>query len=223
MTTEPPTASPDLSPPNPAPSPAAASSPLACGLAAVASSCCRHRLWLWARRHRLFPPPPCPLLTLAATLVAHENTLIFYLSLPYSSAIDVCWPRSAAWASDAARRGAVVCEAGRLARESNQDRRCLASAGAARALATAIADSSVSSVLLDDVLAARVLVMPLDEEAIGSSTASVALLANVAKHGDLQSRLRAAVNVREIVVLSSCCSRNGGATTAIDLSDHHRH
>uniref|UniRef100_A0A0E0ABT0 Uncharacterized protein n=1 Tax=Oryza glumipatula TaxID=40148 RepID=A0A0E0ABT0_9ORYZ len=65
--------------------------------------------------------------------------------------------------------------------------------------------------------------MPLDEEAIGSSTASVALLANVAKHGNLQSRLRAAVNVREIVVLSSCCSRNGGATTAIDLSDHHRH
>jgi hypothetical protein len=74
MTTEPPTASPDLSPPNPAPSPAAASSPLACGLAAVASSCCRHRLRLWARRHRLFPPPPCPLLTLAATLVARRSS-----------------------------------------------------------------------------------------------------------------------------------------------------
>lgn len=70
--------------------------------------------------------------------VSDKNTLTFYLSLPYSSAIDVCWPRSAAWASDAARRGAVVCEVGRLARESNQDRRCLASAGAARALATAI-------------------------------------------------------------------------------------
>uniref|UniRef100_A0A0E0M555 U-box domain-containing protein n=1 Tax=Oryza punctata TaxID=4537 RepID=A0A0E0M555_ORYPU len=136
---------------------------------------------------------------------------------------------AAARAGDVARCGAAVREVGRLARESDRDRRCLASAGAARALAAAVAsfavaaDSSASSVLLDDVLAALVLVMPLDEEAIvaiGSSTASVALLANVAKHGDLQRRLQAVVVIREIVALSSCCSRNGAATTAIDLSDN---
>uniref|UniRef100_A0A0E0B7C8 U-box domain-containing protein n=1 Tax=Oryza glumipatula TaxID=40148 RepID=A0A0E0B7C8_9ORYZ len=137
---------------------------------------------------------------------------------------------AAARAGDAARCGAAVREVGRLARESDRDRRCLASAGAARALAAAVASfaaasdsASASSVLLDDVLAALVLVMPLDEEAIvaiGSSAASVALLANVAKHGDLQRRLQAVVVIREIVALSSCCSRNGGAATAIDLSDN---
>uniref|UniRef100_A0A0E0LTV5 U-box domain-containing protein n=1 Tax=Oryza punctata TaxID=4537 RepID=A0A0E0LTV5_ORYPU len=84
-------------------------------------------------------------------------------------------------------------------------------------------DSSASSLVLDGVLAALVLVMPLDKEAIvpiGTSTASVALLASVAKQGDLQRRLQAVVLIREIVALSSCCSRNGGATTAIDLSDN---
>lgn len=55
MTTEPPTASPDPSHPDPAPSPAAASSPLACGLAAIASSRCRHRL-----RPLDLPPSPLP-------------------------------------------------------------------------------------------------------------------------------------------------------------------
>lgn len=139
---------------------------------------------------------------------------------------------AAARAGDAERCVAAVREVGRLARESDRDRRCLASAGAARALAAAVASfaaasdsasASASSVLLDDVLAALVLVMPLDEEAIvaiGSSAASVALLANVAKHGDLQRRLQAVVVIREIVALSSCCSRNGGAATAIDLSDN---
>uniref|UniRef100_A0A0E0HN01 Uncharacterized protein n=1 Tax=Oryza nivara TaxID=4536 RepID=A0A0E0HN01_ORYNI len=48
--------------------------------------------------------------------------------------------------------------------------------------------------------------MPLDEEAIvaiGSSiTTSVALLANVAKHGDLQRRLQAVVVIMEIVTFT---------------------
>ncbi|EAZ15153.1 hypothetical protein OsJ_30569 [Oryza sativa Japonica Group] len=133
-------------------------------------------------------------------------------------------------AGNAASCFAAVPQVGGLARESDRDRRCLGSAGAARALAAAVASfpaasdsASASSVLLDDVLAALVLVMPLDEEAIvaiGSSAASVALLANVAKHGDLQRRLQAVVVIREIVALSSCCSRNGGAATAIDLSDN---
>uniref|UniRef100_A0A0E0HRC4 U-box domain-containing protein n=1 Tax=Oryza nivara TaxID=4536 RepID=A0A0E0HRC4_ORYNI len=121
---------------------------------------------------------------------------------------------AAARAGDAARCGAAVREVGRLARESDRDRWCLASSGAASALAAAVAsfaavsDSSASSVLLNDVQASLVLVMPLDEKAImaiGSSTASVALLANVAKHDDLQRRLQAVVIIREIVVLSSCC------------------
>ncbi|XP_052159437.1 U-box domain-containing protein 20-like [Oryza glaberrima] len=121
---------------------------------------------------------------------------------------------AAARAGDAARCGAAVREVGRLAWESDRDRRCLASSGAASALAAvvasfaAVSDSSASSVLLNDVQASLVLVMPLDEKAImaiGSSTASVALLANVAKHDDLQRRLQAVVIIREIVVLSSCC------------------
>uniref|UniRef100_A0A0E0A744 U-box domain-containing protein n=1 Tax=Oryza glumipatula TaxID=40148 RepID=A0A0E0A744_9ORYZ len=71
------------------------------------------------------------------------------------------------------------------------------------AAASESSDSSASSVLLNNVLAVLVLVMPLDEEAIvaiGSSiTTSVALLANVAKHGDLQRRLQAVVVIMEIV------------------------
>uniref|UniRef100_A0A0E0PVE4 U-box domain-containing protein n=1 Tax=Oryza rufipogon TaxID=4529 RepID=A0A0E0PVE4_ORYRU len=64
------------------------------------------------------------------------------------------------------------------------------------AAASESSDSSASSVLLNNVLAVLVLVMPLDEEAI--ITTSVALLANVAKHGDLQRRLQAVVVIMEI-------------------------
>ncbi|KAF0929185.1 hypothetical protein E2562_016423 [Oryza meyeriana var. granulata] len=128
---------------------------------------------------------------------------------------------AAARAGEAAWCVAAVREVGRLARESDRDRRCLASAGAARSLAAAVASFAATdslSLVLDDVLAALVLVMPLDEEAItaiGSSTASVALLASVAKHGDLQRRLPAVVVIREIVACS--CTRTGGA---IDLNDN---
>ncbi|XP_062200228.1 U-box domain-containing protein 21-like [Phragmites australis] len=123
----------------------------------------------------------------------------------------------AAWCAEAARG------VRHLARVADRNRQCLASAGAARALAVAFASFAPSAGaagtgdVLDDVLAALVLVMPIDEEAIaaiGSSRASVARLVTVAAHGDLHRRLQAVVLVREIITF--LC--NGSGAGAIDLS-----
>ncbi|XP_066343287.1 U-box domain-containing protein 21-like [Miscanthus floridulus] len=130
-------------------------------------------------------------------------------------------------AGDAERCAAAARGVRRLAwREAAQSRRRLESAGAARALAaaftffagTADAAAAATDDVLDVVLAALVLVMPMDEEAIlamGSSTASVARLVAVAANGDLHRRLQAVVVIREIVSLSAY---RGAAAGTIDLS-----
>jgi hypothetical protein len=118
---------------------------------------------------------------------------------------------SATRAGDAERCAAAARGVRRLARAAEQNRRRLESAGAARALSMAFtsfadtADAAVAIDVLDAVLAALVLVMPMDEEAIlvvGSSSASVARLVAVAANGDLHRRLQAVVVIREIISLS---------------------
>ncbi|KAG0549874.1 hypothetical protein BDA96_01G292000 [Sorghum bicolor] len=119
-------------------------------------------------------------------------------------------------AGDAERCAAAARGVRRLAwRAAEQNRRRgLESAGAARALAAAFtffaatADDAAAATddVLDVVLAALVLVMPMDEAAIlavGSSSASVARLVAVAANGDLHRRLQAVVVIREIISLSA--------------------
>ncbi|OEL16508.1 hypothetical protein BAE44_0022473 [Dichanthelium oligosanthes] len=114
-------------------------------------------------------------------------------------------------AGDAERCAAAARGVRRLATLDQRNRGRLASAGAACALAAAFtyfadaADAAAASDVLDVVLAALVLVMPMDEEAIvavGSSSASVARLVAVAANGDMHRRLQAVVVIREIISLS---------------------
>jgi hypothetical protein len=129
-------------------------------------------------------------------------------------------------AGDAERCAAAARGVRRLARVAEQNRSRLESAGAARALAaaftffagTADAVAAATDDVLDVVLAALVLVMPMDEEAIlavGSSSASVARLVAFAANGDLHRRLQAVVVIREVVSLSAY---SGAAGATIDLS-----
>ncbi|KAL6642538.1 hypothetical protein ACP70R_020719 [Stipagrostis hirtigluma subsp. patula] len=126
---------------------------------------------------------------------------------PAQAADAVAEVEAAASSGQAARCATAAREVRRLARAADRNRRCLASAGAARALAATFvffADgaSDADSDVLADVLAALVLVMPLDEAAIAavaSSSASVARLVAVAAHGDLHSRLQAVVAIRVVV------------------------
>ncbi|PAN47669.1 hypothetical protein PAHAL_9G316200 [Panicum hallii] len=126
-------------------------------------------------------------------------------------------------AGDADRCAAAARWVRRQARLAEPNRGRLASAGAARALAAAFASfadaagADATSDVLDAVLAALALVMPMDEEsivAVGSSSASVARLVAVAANGGLHSRLQSVVVIREIISLS--CHRYGAG--AVDLS-----
>ncbi|CAN6311614.1 unnamed protein product [Urochloa humidicola] len=131
---------------------------------------------------------------------------------------------AAARAGDAERCAAAARSVRHLARLAEHNRRRLASAGAARALAAAFAsfaddaDATGGDDALDDVLAALALVAPTDEEAVeavGSSRAAVARLVAAAANGGRQRRLQAVVMIREIVSLSF--HRYSGEV-AIDLS-----
>jgi hypothetical protein len=130
-------------------------------------------------------------------------------------------------AGDADRCAAAARWVRQLARLGEPSRRRLASAGAARALAAAFAsfadaaDAAAASDVLEYVLAALVLVVPMDEEAImivGSSSASVAQLVAAAANGGPQRRLHAVVVIREIIALSFHRYGGGGGVIIIDLS-----
>lgn len=134
-------------------------------------------------------------------------------------------PVSAADASDllaavsaAARRGdgpacrELVAKARALGKESDRNRRCFASAGAARALSSAFchlsgqpaATAMVASRALEDILAALVAFFPLDEESRRriASPASLDSVMSILSHGELTARVSAVVVLREIACSS---------------------
>ncbi|CAO1947449.1 unnamed protein product [Urochloa humidicola] len=116
----------------------------------------------------------------------------------------------AAARGDAAACGAAAARARALGKESDRNRRCLAAAGAARALAAAFArfagervDGAAGAVsaALGEVLAALTVFFPLDDEARRciASPASLKSLVSVITHGgELAARAAAAVVLREL-------------------------
>ncbi|KAF8674840.1 hypothetical protein HU200_047971 [Digitaria exilis] len=129
-------------------------------------------------------------------------------------------------AGDAERCAAAARWVRRLASLSERNRARLASAGAARTLATAFASFAevvgTSDEVLDFVLAAMVPLMPMDEEAIvsiGSSSPSMARLVffAAANGNNKQRRLQAVVVIRDIISLSF---HRYAASAIIDLSEN---
>ncbi|CAL5047093.1 unnamed protein product [Urochloa decumbens] len=117
----------------------------------------------------------------------------------------------AAARGDAAACVAAAARARALGKESDRNRRCLAAAGAARALAAAFArfagervDGSAGGAVpaaLGEVLAAMTAFFPLDDEARRciASPASLKSLVSVVSHGgDLAARAAAAIVLREL-------------------------
>ncbi|BAF11423.1 U-box domain-containing protein 21 [Oryza sativa Japonica Group] len=123
-------------------------------------------------------------------------------------------------AESAARRGAAGRAAGAvarvraLARDSERNRRCFVSVGTGRVLAAAFESLAAAGEagVLEDVLAALVCMMPLDEEAarVLASSSSMGSLVAIAKHGSLAGRLNAVLAIKEAV------SRDGAF---VDLAD----
>ncbi|KAF0904786.1 hypothetical protein E2562_037146 [Oryza meyeriana var. granulata] len=115
---------------------------------------------------------------------------------------------AAARRGDAAACGAVAARARALGKESERNRRCLAAAGAARALSFAfrqltgepLEGASAVSGALGEILAALTVFFPLDEECRRciASPASLKSLASLLSHGELAARVSAAVVLREL-------------------------
>lgn len=115
---------------------------------------------------------------------------------------------AAARRGDVAACGAAAARARALGKESDRNRRCLASAGAARALAAAFArlagerveGPGAVSCALGDVLAALTVFFPLDDEARRciASPASLKSLVSVMSNGELPARASAAIVLREL-------------------------
>ncbi|TKW20745.1 hypothetical protein SEVIR_4G109100v4 [Setaria viridis] len=115
----------------------------------------------------------------------------------------------AARRGDVAACGAAAARARALGKESDRNRRCLAAAGAARALAAAfglfaverVEGAGAVSAALGDILAAMTVFFPLDDEARRciASPASLKSLVSVMSHGaELAARASAAVVLREL-------------------------
>lgn len=105
----------------------------------------------------------------------------------------------------AAQCAGAVARVRALARDSERNRRCFVSIGTGRVLAAAFESLAAAGVpaggLLEDVLAALVCMMPLDEEAprtLGSPSSLGSLVA-IAKHGSLAGRLNAVLMIKEVV------------------------
>ncbi|XP_040381333.1 U-box domain-containing protein 21 [Oryza brachyantha] len=115
---------------------------------------------------------------------------------------------AAARRGDAAACGAVAARARALGKESERNRRCLAAAGAARALSSAfrqlagepVEGAGVVSGALGEILAALTVFFPLDEECRRciASPASLKSLASLLSHGELAARVSAAIVLREV-------------------------
>ncbi|KAG8096851.1 hypothetical protein GUJ93_ZPchr0013g34201 [Zizania palustris] len=108
----------------------------------------------------------------------------------------------------AARCARAAARVRALARDSERNRRCFVSVGTGRALAAAFEclAAAGATAVLEDVLAALVCMMPLDEEAarVFASPSSLGSLVAIAKHGSLAGRLNAVLVIKEVV------SRDGG-------------
>jgi hypothetical protein len=103
-----------------------------------------------------------------------------------------------------ARCAELVARLRALARDSDRNRRCLASVGTGRVLAAAfesLATAHAAGGILEDVLAALACMMPLDEEAAGTlgSQASLGSLVAIAEHGSLAGRMNAVLAIKEII------------------------
>ncbi|KAG2605181.1 U-box domain-containing protein 21-like [Panicum virgatum] len=115
----------------------------------------------------------------------------------------------AAGRGDVPACGAAAARARALGKESDRNRRCLAAAGAARALAAAfgrlagerVEGAGAASGALGEILAAATVFFPLDDEARRciASPASLKSLASVMTHGgELAARASAAIVLREL-------------------------
>ncbi|KAJ1298031.1 hypothetical protein BS78_01G422800 [Paspalum vaginatum] len=109
---------------------------------------------------------------------------------------------------DAAPRCAeLVAKVKALARDSERNRRCFASIGTGRTLAAAFeslaaaADAAPAGRVLEDILAALVCMMPLDEEAARAlgAPSSLGSLVTIAESGSLVGRMNAVLAIKEIV------------------------
>ncbi|CAN6239496.1 unnamed protein product [Urochloa humidicola] len=135
------------------------------------------------------------------------------------SAADAADLLAAVSAAAAAARGddgsacrQLAARARALAKESDRNRRCLAAAGAARALSSAFgqlvdrtAALTTTAGALEEILAALVLFFPLDEESkrhIVSSPAPLDAAVAIMSRGEATARTSAAVVLREVA--SSC-------------------
>ncbi|XP_062233169.1 U-box domain-containing protein 21-like [Phragmites australis] len=115
---------------------------------------------------------------------------------------------SAARRRDAAACGVAAARARALGKESDQNRRCLAAAGAARALSAAfgclagerVEGAGAVSGAMGEILAALTVFFPLDDEARSciASPASLKSLVSVMSHGELAARASAAIVLREL-------------------------
>ncbi|RLM55389.1 U-box domain-containing protein 21 [Panicum miliaceum] len=115
----------------------------------------------------------------------------------------------AAGRGDVAGCGAAASRARALGKESDRNRRCLAAAGAARALAAAfgrlagerVEGAGAASGALGEILAAATVFFPLDDEArrcIASPASLKSLVSVMAHGGELAARASAAVVLREL-------------------------
>lgn len=112
---------------------------------------------------------------------------------------------AAARRGDAAACGEIAARARALGKESDRNRRCLASAGAARKLSSAFGrlaaagGEPVEGGALGKVLAALTVFFPLDDESRRCIVASsLTTLVSVLSHGDLAARASAAIVLREV-------------------------
>lgn len=110
----------------------------------------------------------------------------------------------------AARCAEVVTKIKVLARDSERNRRCFASIGTGRVLAAAFESLAAAAAadaaapagrVLEDILAALVCMMPLDEEAARTLALPTSLgsLVAIAENGSLAGRLNAVLAIKEVV------------------------
>lgn len=135
---------------------------------------------------------------------------------------------AAAARGDAATCRQLVARARALGKESERNRRCLAAAGAARALASAFAQivdrtaaltASSAGGALEEILAALVVFFPLDEECrscIASPAPLNAVVSILVTHGEVVPRVNATVVLREFASSSDAqCLDAMSQTTGI--------
>ena len=117
---------------------------------------------------------------------------------------------AAAKRGDGPRCRELVARARALGKESERNRRCFTSASAARALSSSFCHLAGQHVVpvtaLEEILAALVVFLPLDEESRLriASPAALDAVVSILSHGELSARVSAIVVLREIASSSDC-------------------